>query len=30
MLGRWFPVIGVALGAAAGFAYYVFFGCESG
>ena len=24
------PVIGTVLGAAAGFAYYYFFGCESG
>lgn len=30
MLGRWLPVLGVALGAAAGLAYYVFFGCDSG
>jgi len=30
MLKRWLPVIGVAVGASAGFAYYVLFGCDSG
>ena len=27
---RWLPVAGAVLGAAAGFAFYWFFGCDSG
>lgn len=27
---RWLPFVGAALGAAAGFAFYWFYGCDSG
>ena len=30
VLKRWLPMIGVAIGAGAGFAYYVLLGCDSG
>jgi hypothetical protein len=26
----WKPIVGAIVGAAAGYAYYVFFGCDSG
>jgi hypothetical protein len=27
---RWIPIVGAIVGAAAGFAFYVFYGCDSG
>lgn len=27
---RWVPIVGTLVGAAAGFAYYWFYGCDSG
>lgn len=29
-MARWTPLLGVVLGAGAGYAYYVFLGCDSG